>query len=88
MHTMATEALKLSQVGSMGWTLVGGRGYQRLHIASFMPSAAQNIAVLYWKECLAYGIYFQGYVCYVICPTHVLQCQNSHRATLLKSIKI
>ena len=63
MHTMATEALKLSQVGSMGWTLVGGRGYQRLHIASFMPSAAQNIAVLYWKECLAYGIYFQGYVC-------------------------
>ena len=54
MHTMAPEALKLSQVGSMGWTLVGGRGYQRLHIASFMPSAAQNIADLYWKEYLAY----------------------------------
>ena len=65
MHTMATEALKLSQVGSMGWTLVGRRGYQRLHIASFMPSAAQNIAVLYWKECLAYGIYFQ--VLFVLC---------------------
>ena len=88
MHTMATEALKLSQVGSMRWKLAGGRGYQRLHIASFMPSAAQNIAVLYWKECLAYGIYCQGYVCRVFCPTHVLQCQNSHRATLLKSIKI
>ena len=54
MHTMAPESLKLSQVGSMGWTLVGGRGYQRLHIASFMSSAAQNIAVLYWKEYLAY----------------------------------
>ena len=66
MHTMATEALKLSQVGSMGWTLVGGRGYQRLHIASFMPSAAQNIADLYWKEYLAYEIYFQLYGCYVI----------------------
>ena len=60
MHTTAPEPLKLSQVGSMGWTMVGGRGYQRLHIASFMPSAAQNIADLYWKEYLAYGIYFQG----------------------------